>query len=155
LTNQGIALAIISHDLAQIAQVADEIMVMRNGEIVESGPTDQLLNHPNHEYTKQLLAAIPAGVERFVPLTRDLQQPETPHLARPAPAESRERSDELAVQATGLSKTFGDHLAVNDVTLSIPRGTTLGLVGESGSGKTTTARMILGLTAPDTGTVEI
>src|SRR5699024_8091042 len=51
LTNQGIALAIISHDLAQIAQVADEIMVMRNGEIVESGPTDQRLNHPNHEYT--------------------------------------------------------------------------------------------------------
>ena len=155
LTEQGIALAIISHDLAQIAQVADEIIVMRHGEIVESGPTDQILNHPTHDYTKQLLAAIPAGVPRFVPLTRGLDQPGTQRVASSLHEESRPVSEEPAVRISGLSKTFGDHQAVNDVSLSIPKGTTLGLVGESGSGKTTTARMILGLTAPDAGTVEI
>src|SRR5690625_4135043 len=72
LTQQSIALANISHDLAQIAQVADEVIVMRHGKIVESGPTDQILHTPRHDYTKQLLAAIPSGVPRFTPLTRTL-----------------------------------------------------------------------------------
>lgn len=153
LTRQGIALAIISHDLAQIAQVADEVIVMRDGEIVESGPTEHILHSPEHDYTKQLLAAIPSGVPRFTPLTRSTSvEPaqQTPPTQRPLPV-----SDEVAVEVTGLSKTFGDHAAVDNVSLTIPRGTTLGLVGESGSGKTTTARMILGLTTPDTGTVKV
>ena len=155
LTEQGIALAIISHDLAQIAQVADEIIVMRHGAIVESGPTDQILHRPTHDYTKQLLAAIPAGVPRFVPLTRDAEQNPSRRDGVPKIEAPREGSEPLAVNVAGLSKAFGDHQAVNDVSLTIPKGTTLGLVGESGSGKTTTARIILGLTAPDTGTVEI
>lgn len=152
LKDQGVALAMISHDLAQIAQVADEIMVMRHGEIVESGPTDQILSTPSHAYTRQLLAAIPSGVPRFTPLTRAL---ETSGTAEPSSPEPRLLPDELAVEAIELSKTFGDHAAVNNVSLTVPKGTTVGLVGESGSGKTTTARMILGLTAPDTGTVNI
>ncbi|GAA4117262.1 ATP-binding cassette domain-containing protein [Enteractinococcus coprophilus] len=155
LTTQGIALAIISHDLAQIAQVADEIIVMRHGEIVEAGLTDQILERPSHDYTKQLLAAVPAGVPRFVPLAREVSQGATPQAGLPRSEASRKATDELAVEVTGLSKTFGDHVAVDDVSLSIGKGATLGLVGESGSGKTTTARMILGLTAPDTGTVHI
>ena len=155
LTQQGIALAIISHDLAQIAQVADEVIVMRHGKIVESGPTDQILHTPRHDYTKQLLAAIPSGVPRFIPLTRTLD-PESTSAAPPArPEVDREVSETLAVEVSGLSKSFDDHAAVVDVSLAIPKGTTLGLVGESGSGKTTTARMILGLTPPDTGTVKI
>lgn len=153
LTNQGIALAVISHDLAQIAQVADDIIVMRNGEIVESGPVEQLLTDPGHAYTKQLLAAIPAGVPRFVRLTRS--ETAVMPVQHPKPLDTRSPADELALEVSGLSKTFGDHAAVTNVSLTIPRGTTLGLVGESGSGKTTTARMILGLTAPDTGTVRI
>ena len=153
LTQQGIALAVISHDLAQIAQVADEVIVMRSGEIVESGPTAHILHAPEHDYTKQLLAAIPSGVPRFTPLTRGTSDVPAPRT-RPA-QRSRQVSDELAVEVTGLSKAFADHAAVVDVSLAIPRGTTLGLVGESGSGKTTTARMMLGLTAPDTGTVKI
>lgn len=150
LTQQGIALAIISHDLAQIAQVADEVIVMRYGEIVEAGPTEQILQSPAHDYTKQLLAAIPSGVPRFAPLTRGSSVEQTPPAQLP-----RAVTDEPAVEVTGLSKTFNDHAAVVDVSLAIPRGTTLGLVGESGSGKTTTARMILGLTTPDTGTVQV
>src|SRR5699024_6514279 len=58
-------------------------------------------------------------------------------------------------EVTGLSKTFGAHTAVDDVSLNIPKGATLGLVGETGSGKTTIARMILGLTPPDAGSVKI
>jgi len=152
LTQQGIALAIISHDLAQIAQVAHEVIVMRHGQIVEAGPTEQILQQPGHEYTKQLLAAIPSGVPRFTPLTRSIASPTTSAAdEQPTP----QPNDELAVEVNGLSKTFGDHPAVVDVSLAIPKGTTLGLVGESGSGKTTTARMILGLTPPDTGSVKV
>lgn len=154
LKDQGVALAMISHDLAQIAQVADDIIVMRHGEIVESGPTDQILSAPSHAYTRQLLAAIPSGVPRFTPLTRTLGTSNTAESAKRSP-EPRVLTEELAVKATGLSKTFGDHTAVNNVSLTVPKGTTVGLVGESGSGKTTTARMILGLTAPDAGTVNI
>lgn len=155
LTERGIALAIISHDLAQIAQVADDVIVMRHGEIVEAGPTDQILHDPSHVYTKQLLAAIPSGVPRFTPLTRSLEPGDVapPQMSQPPP--SRKVSDTLAVEVSGLTKTFNDHAAVTDVSLTIPKGTTLGLVGESGSGKTTTARMILGLTQPDSGTVQI
>lgn len=152
LTERGIALAIISHDLAQIAQVADEIIVMRQGEIVEAGPTERILHQPTHDYTKQLLAAIPTGVPRFVPLTRELGEDSEPPTRAPS---SQAVPGEVAVEVTGLSKRFGEHTAVDEVSFAIPAGTTLGLVGESGSGKTTTARMILGLTAPDTGTVKI
>ncbi|HEY4577926.1 MAG TPA: ABC transporter ATP-binding protein [Yaniella sp.] len=152
LTQQGIALAIISHDLAQISHVAHEVIVMRHGQIVEAGPTEQILQQPAHEYTKQLLAAIPSGVPRFTPLTRSIASPTTSAAdEQPKP----QPNDELAVEVDGLSKTFGDHRAVVDVSLAIPKGTTLGLVGESGSGKTTTARMILGLTTPDTGSVKV
>lgn len=155
LAEQGIAVAMISHDLAQIAQVADEVIVMRHGGIVESGPTEQILNRPSHEYTKQLLAAIPAGVPRFMPLTRGVgSDAKAPTRKTPTPG-SRRSSQQLALEARGLSKTFGDHPAVKDVSLTINHGTTLGLVGESGSGKTTTARMILGLTAPDAGVVNL
>lgn len=154
LKEQDIALAMISHDLAQIAQVADDIIVMRHGEIVESGTTETILSNPNHAYTQQLLAAIPSGVPRFTPLTRSTVAATTPSEQLQAP-DTRPDSDEFAIEATGLSKRFDDHLAVDDVSLALPKGTTLGLVGESGSGKTTTARMILGLTPPDTGSVNI
>ncbi|GAA2038866.1 ABC transporter ATP-binding protein [Yaniella flava] len=154
LAAQGIALAMISHDLAQIAQVADDIIVMRHGEIVESGPTDAMLSNPTHAYTQQLLAAIPSGVPRFAPLTRSTDDVASFHNLSTA-EDTRNLTGELAVEVTGLSKNFGDHAAVNDVSLNVPKGTTLGLVGESGSGKTTTARMILGLTPPDAGRVSI
>lgn len=155
LKDQGIALAMISHDLAQIAQVADDIIVMRHGEIVESGPTEQLLSNPQHDYTKQLLAAIPSGVARFAPLSQVATTEAGTFENFRHPADMRKLTDTLAIAVHGLSKTFGDHAAVSDVSFSVPQGSTLGQVGESGSGKTTTARMILGLERPDTGSVSI
>ncbi|WP_022871472.1 ATP-binding cassette domain-containing protein [Yaniella halotolerans] len=157
LKDRGIAFAMISHDLAQIAQVADDIIVMRHGEIVESGPTKQLLSDPQHDYTKQLLAAIPRGVARFAPLSQVATFDDTTATFEnfKDPVDVREPSDISAIEVHGLSKAFGDHAAVFGVSLSVPQGSTLGLVGESGSGKTTTARMILGLERPDQGSVRI
>ena len=157
LKDRGIALAMISHDLAQIAQVADDIIVMRHGEIVESGPTKHLLSNPQHDYTQQLLAAIPRGVARFAPLSQVPTANETTATFEniSTTVDTRKPTDTSAIEVDGLSKTFGDHAAVSHVSLSVPQGSTLGLVGESGSGKTTTARMILGLERPDQGSVRI
>lgn len=157
LKDRDIALAMISHDLAQIAQVADDIIVMRRGEIVESGPTKQLLSDPQHDYTKQLLAAIPRGVARYAPLSQVTTPEDTTASFEnfTTPPDRQNSSHTSAIEVHGLSKTFGDHTAVSDVSFSVPQGSTLGLVGESGSGKTTTARMILGLERPDTGSVRL
>src|SRR5699024_2630145 len=154
LTQQNIALAVISHDLAQIAHVADDIIVMRHGQIVEAGPTHDILSDPSHAYTQQLLGAVPRGGPRFVPLTKAAKR-STRKTNREPISDTRVSTDDTAIEVTGLSKTFGAHTAVDDVSLNIPKGATLGLVGESGSGKTTIARMILGLTPPDTGSVKI
>ncbi|MDO5724084.1 MAG: ABC transporter ATP-binding protein [Flaviflexus sp.] len=164
----GRAVLLISHDLAQVAYVADFIAVMRSGRIVEAGPTSEVLSSPGDDYTAMLLSAIPDHVPRFTPL-KVSSRAQPPH---PRPAEATqsgielsgiqqsgiqlsEPSGEIALRATGLSKTFGDLTAVDGVSLAVPAGATLGIVGESGCGKTTTARLILGLTAPDEGEVEL
>ncbi|WP_404287240.1 dipeptide ABC transporter ATP-binding protein [Glutamicibacter arilaitensis] len=149
LKNEGRAVLMISHDLAQVAHLADRIAVMRAGKIVEAGPTDQVLNHPQHEYTRTLLRAIPSGVPRFQPLSL---------ASRKVNLEAREpaQEDQLpALLVKDLSKTFGKHNAVQGAGFVVQQGQTLGLVGESGSGKTTTARMVLGLERPDTGSVRL
>jgi len=148
LKEQGRGVLMISHDLAQVAHLADDIAVMRHGEIVEAGTTAQVLENPQHDYTRQLLKAVPAGVPRFAPLTAT-----SAVSTEQVPADSV--TGPLALAATGLSKTFGKHVAVDAVSFDLPQGKTLGIVGESGSGKTTTARMVLGLQKPDSGTVDL
>ncbi len=148
LKEQGRGVLMISHDLAQVAHLADDIAVMRQGEIVEAGTTAQILGNPQHEYTRQLLRAVPSGVPRFAPLSAASRPLAAPMQKDPAPASS-------ALSANGLSKSFGKHTAVESASFELPRGKTLGIVGESGSGKTTTARMVLGLQPPDAGTVEL
>ncbi|HCM93382.1 MAG TPA: ABC transporter ATP-binding protein [Glutamicibacter sp.] len=146
LKEQGRGVLMISHDLAQVAHLADDIAVMRHGEIVEAGTTEQILGNPQHEYTRQLLRAVPSGVPRFTALSA-ASGPLT------APAACAEAAPALSV--TQLSKAFGKHQAVEEISFELPRGKTLGIVGESGSGKTTTARMVLGLQKPDAGSVEL
>lgn len=149
LKNEGRAVLMISHDLAQVAQLADRIAVMRAGKIVESGTAEQILNYPQHEYTRTLLQAIPSGVPRFAPLS-------TKAIARePGPLPPAGPDTTAALVVENLSKSFAKHPAVIEAGFVLPRGSTLGLVGESGSGKTTTARMVLGLERPDTGTVTL
>lgn len=149
LKAEGRAVLMISHDLAQVAQLADRIAVMRDGKIVETGRTAQILKHPQHEYTRTLLRAIATGVPRLTPLSIASTAPQTPP---PAPVDTTQPP---ALVVENLSKSFAKHPAVIEANLEIPRGATLGLVGESGSGKTTTARLILGLEQPDAGSVKL
>jgi len=134
----------ITHDFGVVADIADRVAVMQHGVLVEFGPADQILNAPQHAYTRALIAAIP-------PL-------------KPKPPRPRSGSPVL-LEATGIAKNYrtrsswlqrGQSLsAVNRVDLAIRRGDTLGLVGESGSGKSTLGRCLIRLIEPDAGTVRL
>ncbi|MGI5175644.1 dipeptide ABC transporter ATP-binding protein [Dactylosporangium sp. CA-152071] len=145
----GTALLLISHDLAVVAGLADRTAVMRDGVIVESGPTAQVLGDPQHPYTRQLLAAVPGAHPRGTRLSGG--QAAQVALAASVPGEP-------VLELRGVTKRFrlpggGSRDAVRDVSATLRAGEILGLVGESGSGKSTVARVALGLLAPDSGEV--
>jgi peptide/nickel transport system ATP-binding protein len=176
---RGTALLFISHDLAVVSRIADEVLVMRDGRVVESGSTDAVLRDPQHEYTRALLRAVPTGVPRHTrlsvppanatPVTRPesgptgVDVPDSERIDAPSTSAGTEVQSSPVLEVRGVSKAFPirgagrgvERVAVDDVSLVLERGTTLGLVGESGSGKTTVARIVLGLTTPDAGTVEL
>jgi microcin C transport system ATP-binding protein len=130
---EGLSLLFITHDLNIVRRIADRVCVMQGGEIVEQGPTADIFANPQHPYTQKLLAAEQKG------------GPE------PVPAGSQEivRTDNLRVwfpiHKGLLRRTVGHVKAVNDASLTVRAGETLGIVGESGSGKTTLALAILRL----------
>lgn len=148
---RGDSLLIISHDLAVVAQLADEVLVLRHGDVVEQGPTDQVLRHPRHAYTRSLLDAVPAEHARGTRLSPDSGSEPLTRLSRPdAP---------VLLKASGLGKRYIGpdqqvRQVVNGVSFELRAGRTLGIVGESGSGKTTVARIALGLLEPDAGAVQ-
>ena len=131
----------VSHDLAVVAQMADHVLVLRNGCMRELNPTKRLLAAPENEYTKSLLAA-----------------------ARPAPrAGAQTAADaEVLLRVKGLSAGYGprgadgrpEKMILGDIDLELRRGQAIGVIGESGSGKTTLARAVAGLLAPCAGTME-
>lgn len=128
IADAGTGIVFISHDFAAVRRVADRVLVMRDGVVVESGTVVEVLEAPQHEYTRQLIAA-------------------TMHEPRDTPGDSA--SPVLVV--AGATKSFGETAAVRDASFHVPEGRTLGIVGESGSGKTTLARMIVGVERPDDG----
>jgi len=136
---EGMGLLFITHDLGIVRRIADRVCVMKDGEIVETGPTAEIFDDPQHPYTRKLLAAEPSG--------------------RPDPvAEAAEeilRSDHLKVWfpiQRGLMRKTVDYVrAVNDASISVRAGETLGIVGESGSGKTTLALALMRLIASEGG----
>jgi len=155
LRAEGMGLILISHDLAVVSRLASRILVMRAGEVVESGPTDEVLGSPRHPYTRRLVAAVATDRPRWAPLTE--ARPMAGALA-PSPSEALPPAavpSEVVLEASGLVRRFGDRLAVDDVGFSVRRGSTLGVVGESGSGKTTVARLALAIDRPDAGTVRL
>ncbi|WP_314914591.1 ABC transporter ATP-binding protein [Pseudomonas helleri] len=148
---RGDSLLIISHDLAVVAQLADEVLVLRHGVVVEQGPMQQVLRTPSHPYTQALLDAVPAEHARGTRLSSH----NSGQLVQPRPGDD----SPVLLKASGLGKRYigPDQQArqvVDDVSFELRAGRTLGIVGESGSGKTTVARIVLGLLEPDAGQVQ-
>ena len=129
---RGSAAIYITHDLAVVAQVADRIMVLRYGDLVEEGETRDLLSNPTEEYTKRLLAVRSLREER-----------------------SAQASDAVVLKVDGVTARYpnADQDVLEGVSVEVERGKTVALVGESGSGKSTLARVITGLLPPMQGQV--
>ncbi|QEE61081.1 ABC transporter ATP-binding protein [Salinibacterium sp. dk2585] len=151
---RGAALLLISHDLAVVSRLADDIAVMHDGRIVEQGAARAVLSAPSHEYTRTLIDAVPSAHTRGSRLA-----PHVPIVVHePGPGERRDPGGGPVLTAEGLAKRFPgpgrtSRTAVDGVSFSLAAGETLGIVGESGSGKSTVARMALALTHPDAGRV--
>jgi microcin C transport system ATP-binding protein len=132
--SEGLSLLFITHDLGIVRRIADRVCVMQGGEIVEQGPTVGIFADPQHPYTQKLLAAEAKGTPDPVPDgAKEIVATENLRVWFP-------------IQRGFLRRTVGHVKAVNDATLSVRAGETLGIVGESGSGKTTLALAILRLT---------
>ena len=150
IAERGMGLILITHDLGLAASYCRDVAVMREGRVVERAPAAQLFRHPAHPYTRRLVDASPtltSTVDDLVgaPRTEPRAEP------RPRPAETPEPPVLLAV--TGAVKRFNDVSAVQDVSLTLRRGESLGLVGESGSGKSTLSRIICRLVDADGGSL--
>ena len=162
LVERGAGLVIISHDIGVIGRIADRIIVMREGEVVEAGLTHAVLTQPAHPYTRRLLHAIPSGMTKGYRLSLPSPLPST-NLHSPRGLKLGDRkpiTDEVILAVSGLRKRYANvdgtfKNAVEDVSFEIRRGETVGLVGESGSGKSTVARLIMGMLRPDRGTIRL
>ncbi len=137
---EGLSLLFITHDLGVVRRIADRVCVMQGGEIVEQGPAAKIFANPQHPYTQKLLAAEPKGRPEPVPEN-------APEIVR-----TEGLRIWFPIQRGFLRRTVGHVKAVNDASLSVRAGETLGIVGESGSGKTTLALGILRL-IPSNGPV--
>ncbi|WP_405848293.1 dipeptide ABC transporter ATP-binding protein [Streptomyces sp. NBC_01518] len=141
----GTAILLVTHDLGVAADRSQRLVVMSQGQVVEAGPTREVLADPQHDYTQRLLASAPslATARASFPATAPAATEETPLV------EVRNAVKEFRLpRADGESRTLR---AVDDVSFTLHRGRTLALVGESGSGKSTTARLVLRLTEATDG----
>ncbi|WP_108836523.1 ABC transporter ATP-binding protein [Tateyamaria sp. Alg231-49] len=138
----GMAMILVTHDLGVVANMADSVVVMNKGHIMESGPAAAVLGAPGHGYTKKLFAA--------APMIPEVAEPSPPVVEDDLILELKSVSKTYSVRAGGWRERKLVH-ACSDVSLKLPRGKTLAVVGESGSGKTTCARIALGAEVPDEG----
>ena len=129
----GMGMLFITHDLGIVRQIADRVCVMQDGKIVETGPTKDIFNAPQHSYTQKLLKAHSVGAP----------QPFDPSAS--VIAEAKNAKIWFPIQRGLLKRTVGHVKAVNDVSLTLRAGETIGIVGESGSGKSTLAMAIMRL----------
>ncbi|WDH79424.1 ABC transporter ATP-binding protein [Microbacterium esteraromaticum] len=156
----GTAVLLITHDLGLAAERAQRVVVMHRGRVVEQGNARQILENPQHAYTQSLVSAAPSiAAARLQPeVFEGAQVSESAEADAGAAAPEGSKAANI-VEIEGLRKVYpvrgrsDDFIAVDDVSLAIPRGKTVAIVGESGSGKTTTARMLLKLIEPTAGTI--
>ncbi|MEB4613845.1 ABC transporter ATP-binding protein [Leucobacter sp. M11] len=166
----GTAVVFITHDLGLAAERAEKLIVMYQGNIVESGPSLEILQNPKHPYTKRLVSAAPSLASRRISGTADGATVEAPtstfDLATLAQERIAPKTAKGAphVEITDLTKVYkirkgafgsSDFTAVNKANFVINRGETMALVGESGSGKSTIAKMVLQLEKPNSGSIRI
>ncbi|WP_163506698.1 ABC transporter ATP-binding protein [Fodinicola acaciae] len=134
---EGTGILLITHNMGVVADIADRVVVLRNGKLVEEAATEPLFGEPAADYTRQLLSAVPR-------LGETADRP----VVEPA-------SGEPVVSLSDVVVEFGSRRAVDAVSLAVRPGEILGLIGESGSGKTTIGNCVLGLVRPTSGTVEV
>lgn len=122
----------ITHDLAVVAQLADRIMVLRDGNLIEEGPARKMLAHPKEEYTRQLLAVRSFGEEKL----------------------NQKKNPDIVLEISGVSAGYQKGVnIVKDISLQVRKRKTVAVVGESGSGKTTVARIVTGLLPANCGEI--
>ncbi|KAB7438435.1 ABC transporter ATP-binding protein [Bifidobacterium longum] len=155
----GTAVLFITHDLGLAAERAQHIVVMYKGQVVESGPSLEVLQHPQHPYTKRLVAAAPSLASQRIISAKERGEDADALLDHHIAGESTLEKSEHIITVDHLTKEFKlprkkeMFKAVDDVSFSVKRGTTLAIVGESGSGKSTLANMVLHLLKPTSGKV--
>ena len=138
----GMSAVYVSHDLAVVAQMADRIVVLSDGQIREAGETEQILHAPAHPYTQSLIAAVTPGA-----IERDAK------FAQAAPAPLLDVRGAVAGYGGRTAKGWPAKVILHEVDLRIGRGQTVGVIGESGSGKTTLAKVIAGLVPATAGQI--
>ena len=155
----GTAVLFITHDLGLAAERAEQLVVMHRGRIVESGPALEILQHPQHPYTKRLVSAAPSLASARI---ESAHARGITHTEEELTGSAKNVSSEEMIRVEHLTKEFhirgakgeaSKLLAVNDVSFTLRRGKTLAVVGESGSGKSTAANMILHLLEPTSGKI--
>ena len=163
---RNLAVILITHDMGVIAETTDRVAVMKNGNLVEIGPTKEILTMPKEIYTKSLVSSVPPTnkkIERF----KIIEKENKPQVATNIKILNRWNKKEILsqdlVEIKNLKKTFDDNfftestknsvMAVDDVSFKIKEGESFGLVGESGSGKSTIAKMIVNLYKPSSGDI--
>lgn len=152
------AVVLVTHDLALAAANAEHVVVIRDGQVVETGRTDEVFTAPRHEYTRELVGNSPRLVGGRAVSIPELFSSRADLGSRAEPgttAATATPRPEPIIEIEEVSKRFGTTLAVDRVSLTVRRGATLALVGESGSGKTTLSRMVLGLEKPTSGQVRV
>ena len=155
----GTAVLFITHDLGLAAERAEQLVVMHRGRIVESGPALEILQHPQHPYTKRLVSAAPSLASARI---ESAHARGITHTEEELTGSAKNASSEEMIRVEHLTKEFhirgakgeaAKLLAVDDVSFTLRRGKTLAVVGESGSGKSTAANMILHLLEPTSGKI--
>ncbi len=150
----GMSILFITHDFGVVAQMAHQVGVMHNGQLVEVGAAAQVLQQPQHPYTQRLLAALPENLHKPVAILAANSATQEPSVSD-ALVTIRDLNVWFPIKKGLLRRTVDHNRAVDGVSLSIPRGQIMALVGESGCGKTTLGRAILQLEKPTAGSIQL
>ena len=163
---RNLAVVLITHDMGVIAETTDRVAVMKNGDLVEIGPTKEVLTKPKEIYTRSLVSSVPPTnkkISRFKIIEKENKSQSDTNIKILNRWVKKEINNQNLVRVKNLSKTFDDSffiessknsvMAVNDVSFNIKEGQSFGLVGESGSGKSTIAKMIVNLFRPSSGDI--